>query len=99
MAFYAAASIFLACYVSTLITKNQGFSELVTILVAIILPLIGEIAYFKYYKFKGLQFIIYYGNSYNIADICASTPLGGILRIYYIRDFYELAISPINTRF
>jgi hypothetical protein len=52
------ASIFLACYVSTLITKNQGFSELVTILVAIILPLIGEIAYFKYLTKKKKPFLV-----------------------------------------
>jgi hypothetical protein len=51
-------SIFLACYISALITKNRGFSEFETILVAIILPLIGEIAYLKYLAKKKKPFFV-----------------------------------------
>jgi len=51
-------SIFLACYVSLLITKNLNLSELSTILIGITLPLIGEIGYCKYLiKKKGLSFV------------------------------------------
>ncbi len=51
-------TIFLACYVSVLITKNQGFSELATILIAVILPLIGEVAYYRYLTKQKKSFFV-----------------------------------------
>ena len=41
-------SLFLACYVAKLILHNHNFSELAIILVAITLPIIGEIGYYRY---------------------------------------------------
>jgi len=41
-------SLFLACQVANLILHNHNFSELSIILFAIILPIIGEIGYYRY---------------------------------------------------
>lgn len=51
-------AIFLTCYVSFFITKNQVHSEFLKILIAIILPLIGEIGYYRYLSKKIKPFFL-----------------------------------------
>lgn len=43
-------SIFLACYVSFLITKKFEYSEMTIIVIGCILPIIGEIEYFRFLR-------------------------------------------------
>jgi hypothetical protein len=50
--------IFFSCFVSFLILKNQNFSELKIVLIAIVLPIIGEIGYWNHLtKNKSVSFI------------------------------------------
>lgn len=52
------SSIFLSCYVTFMITKNQNLSELLTILIAVTLPLIGEIGYWKHLAKNSKTFFV-----------------------------------------
>ena len=53
-----ASSIFFSCLVCVLLLKHQHYSEIKIIIIALILPLIGEIGYWKYLnKKRGLSFV------------------------------------------
>jgi len=53
-----ASSIFFSCLVCLLLLKNQNYSEIMIIIIALVLPFIGEIGYWKYLtKKKGLSVV------------------------------------------
>jgi len=53
-----ASCIFFSCFVCLLVLKNQNFSEIKIIIIALLLPLIGEIGYWKHLtKKKSVSFV------------------------------------------
>ena len=51
-------SIFLSCYISFLITKKFEFSEMTVIIIGCILPIIGEVEYFRFLRTKTKPFLV-----------------------------------------